>query len=62
MQVTSFEWKNLPEAGLFPLLPRSWSRRERGPGSSRHGLDHPYRLEGSVGPCLTNGLGLDQTT
>lgn len=27
MQVTSLGWKNLPEAGLFPLLPRVWSRR-----------------------------------
>lgn len=27
MQVTSFGWKNLPEPGLFPILPRIWSRR-----------------------------------
>lgn len=27
MQVTSLGQKNLPEAGLFPLLPRVWSRR-----------------------------------
>lgn len=27
IQVTSLGWKNLPEAGLFPLPPRVWSRR-----------------------------------
>lgn len=61
MQVTSLGWKSLPEAGLFSLRPRAWSRRERGPGLSR-GLDHLHRLEGSARPRLTNGLGPDQTT
>ncbi|XP_057348738.1 liprin-alpha-3 isoform X2 [Manis pentadactyla] len=27
VSVTSLGWKNLPEAGLFPLLPRVWSHR-----------------------------------
>lgn len=53
--------RNLPEAGLPPLLPSVVSPRSAA-GSSRRRLDHLHRLEGSARPRLTNGLGLDQTT
>lgn len=35
MQVTSLGWKNLPEAGLFPLLPRVMVSPGREEGGAR---------------------------
>lgn len=62
MQVTSLGRKNLPEAGLFPLLPGLWPRRGERAGELAPRTGPSVQTSGSARARLAQGRGLDQTT